>query len=316
MIVLTDHTANIYGVKALLNDFCKTNGLEFFIFQLKDLQNSLQNKQLLKVLDPIKKNKKILFFIVPVSIKIDQTLYDLFEGNILSFGTPATGIDHVDFDFLKKYSIPFFDAQGENKDSVVEYTLSVLPYVIDIEKMIYKEIQIGIVGFGRIGSLLGKVFNDLGFSYIVVDPFVFPNTYQKNLNQLKECDVITFHTSLTKEGPYPTFGMIDLDFLKNLNPNTILINTSRGKIFTSEAYFYAMENFVCAFDVYFFEPPKQIDLNSKKLKISTPHTAGYNWISRFRSVYRILEKFSESFHFTFQKKNRRLFSRSLRNTNF
>lgn len=301
MILLPDHIATIYGVKQLVDDFCKKNHLKYIIYNLNDLHSSLKNQRLVDQLRFVQEIQEILLFIVPASIRIDQTFYDVFERKILSFGTAATGVDHVDYDFINKYSLLFFDAQGENKDSVVEYTLSVLPYVVDIEKIIYREIQIGIVGFGRIGSLLGKVLQNLGFSYIAVDPFVFPETFLQNTHRLKDCNVITFHTPLTTAGPYPTFGMIHLDFLKNLNQNTVLINTSRGKIFTSDGYSYAIQNCICAFDVYPCEPPLDEHLHSQNLKIATPHTAGYNWISRFRSMYKVLEKFAMSFDFELDK---------------
>ncbi|MFN3603470.1 MAG: NAD(P)-dependent oxidoreductase [Leptonema sp. (in: bacteria)] len=297
MILIPDHIFTIWGVDKLIRDFCKINQFDYFVYSLKDLEISLKSKKF--IFDKQYFNSKISLFIVPISIKINQDLYLLFNKNILSFGTASTGMDHVDFKFLEESQIPFFGAEGENKDSVVEYTLSVLPHLIEIKRLLQKDIQIGIVGYGRIGSLLGQVLKDLGFSYISVDPFVFPESYHKDLESLKECDIITFHTPLTKEDPYPTLEMIGIEFLKSLKKTHVLINSSRGKIFSKEAYEYAIKNFLCAFDVFISEPPSKAMLDSKRLIIATPHTAGYNWISRFRSVFRVLEKFAIFFSYQF-----------------
>lgn len=299
MILVPDHILSIYNTKQLLDDFCKINKLNYFIYSLKELEFCILEKKLTQnFLDILNKNTIEIFF-VPVSVKIDQNLYELFYKKIQSFGTAATGVDHVDFEFLKQNSLIFFDAQGENKESVVEYTLCVLPNVINIERLLKKNLLIGIVGFGRIGSLLGSILKNLEIPFIAIDPYVFPESYKNNIKLLKDCDLITFHVPLTIYDNYPTYEMVNIDFLQNLKKNAILVNTSRGKIFSMESYFYAIKNFICAFDVYIKEPPEENFLKSPNLKIATPHTAGYNWISRFKSVYKVLEKFSKYYDYRF-----------------
>ncbi len=292
-ILIPDHSYAIYGVDRLLSDFCKKNHLNYYVYSLKEVKKGILNKDLIDII-----RNPIALLIAPVSLKINQDLFQLFRGNVRSFATPSTGIDHVDLLFLLEYQIPFFDAQGENKDSVVEYVLSALPYVIEEEKLLRKDIVFGIIGYGRIGSLLGKILKDLDFQYLAVDPYVFPNEYKNSLNQINECDVITFHVPLTYDGEYATYQMIHVKYLQNLD-NKIIINTSRGQIFTKEAYFYLLQNFVSVKDVFFLEPPTKELLDFKLLKISTPHVAGYNWISRFRGIFRVLQKFADVFQYKF-----------------
>lgn len=300
MILIPDHTFSIYNTKKLLYDFCKINKLNYFTYSLKELEFCISEQKLTQNFLEIMNKNIIEIFFIPVSIKVDQNLYELFYKKIQSFGSAATGVDHIDFEFLKQNAIMFFDAQGENKDSVVEYTLSVLPYIIDIERLLKKDLCIGIIGYGRIGSLVGSILKNLEIPYIAVDPYVFPESYKKNLELLKDCDLITFHVPLTIQDNYPTYEMINIEFLQNFKKNTILVNTSRGRIFSMESYSYAIKNFICAFDVYIKEPPEENLLNSPNLKIATPHTAGYNWISRFRSVYKVLEKFSKYYNYRFE----------------
>jgi phosphoglycerate dehydrogenase-like enzyme len=298
LILIPDHTYNIYGVEKLLKLFCKKNKLNYYIYSLNSLKHSIKNSQLEKELIGLK-NKNILLFIVPVSISINEKLYHLWENKIHSFATPSTGIDHVNKEFLKKYQIPFFDAQGENRDSVVEYVLSLLPYIIKEDKLLKRDVYFGIIGYGRIGSLLSKILKSLGFNYIAIDPYVMPESYQSNLFNLKYCDVITFHLPLTYEGDYPTYHIMEKLYLNFLQKQHIIINTSRGKIFSPDSYKLFCQRNITAFDVFYIEPPTKDLLNYENLKIATPHIAGYNWISRFRSVFKVLQKFSQYYGYEF-----------------
>ena len=297
-LLIPDHTYSIYGVDKLIDSFCKNNQLQYSVYSLKELKKSIQANQLTEDLREFLIHN-IALFLVPVSNNIKKNLYNLFNKKILSFGTAATGMDHVDFDFLQELKIPFFDAQGENKDSVVEYVLSVLPYVIDTKKLLNRTIRFGVIGYGRIGKLLVNILEKLGFSYVLVDPYVLSEEYKVQLSRISGCDVITFHVPLTYTGEFSTYQMIDKIYLNHLNNHQIIINTSRGKIFSPESYRFLVNQNQCVFDVYYEEPPKKELLIFDNLKISTPHVAGYNWISRFRSVFTVLEKFARHFNYRF-----------------
>ena len=52
----------------------------------------------------------------------------------------------------------------------------------------------------------------------------------------RECDIITFHTPLTRTGEDATFHMVDAAFLSKLRRAPILINTARGEIFDTKAW--------------------------------------------------------------------------------
>jgi len=297
-LLIPDHTFFIYGVDRFIDSFCKINQLKYHVYSLTELKKSIQANQLTEDLKEFL-DHKIAMFLIPVSINVNKNLYNLFGKNILSFGTAATGIDHVDFDFLEELGLPFFDAQGENKDSVVEYVLSVLPYVIDTTRLLNREVSFAVIGYGRIGKLIIALLEKLGFSHIIVDPFVFPEDYQKQINQITNCDVITFHVPLTSSGPYPTFGLIDKFYLNKIKEHQIIINTSRGKIFSLVSYNHIVNQNICIFDVFYEEPPKKELLFFENLKIATPHVAGYNWISRFRSVFTVIKKFAKYFNYRF-----------------
>tara|TARA_Y100000741_G_C18258271_1_gene559715 strand:+ start:2198 stop:3196 length:999 start_codon:yes stop_codon:yes gene_type:complete len=127
------------------------------------------------------------------------------------------------------------------------------------------EHKLGIIGLGRIGSLLAlrmKTFNmNVGF----YDPYVKTGKEKilgiTKFNSIKEltssCDIISINCTLTKE----TNCLIDKNFIKSLNKGSILINTARGKIIRQlDDLYFGIKNKIIAgigLDVLPDEPPKK-----------------------------------------------------------
>jgi erythronate-4-phosphate dehydrogenase len=58
----------------------------------------------------------------------------------------------------------------------------------------------------------------------------------RSLDELVEqCDVLTFHTPLFKEGPYKSLHLADEALIRRLKPGTILINACRGPVVDNAA---------------------------------------------------------------------------------
>ena len=93
-----------------------------------------------------------------------------------------------------------------------------------------------------------------------------------------EADIITFHTPLTKSGPYPTYHMADEQFFQQLPHRPLIINASRGGVVDNMALLQALRDGRVAdavIDTWEGEP----DLNRELLEqvaIGTPHVAGYS----------------------------------------
>lgn len=155
------------------------------------------------------------------------------------------------------------------------------------------EHKLGIVGMGRIGTSLARKMQSFGMSVAFYDPYVargFEKSIRvkrvEDLRALQEFStIISLHCPLTSE----TRGMIDKDFLANLNPNTIFINTARGGLISNlnilnDGLNSGKLSFV-GLDVLPFEPaditeePIREWMNNQKFagRISmTPHTAYYS----------------------------------------
>ena len=98
---------------------------------------------------------------------------------------------------------------------------------------------LGIVGLGRIGTLVTKRVQGLGMKVLAYDPYLSKNRAEDlkvelydNLKQmLVKCDFLTVHTPLTEE----TLGMIGRDELACLPSHAIVVNAARGGIIQEDA---------------------------------------------------------------------------------
>ena len=94
----------------------------------------------------------------------------------------------------------------------------------------------------------------------------------------EECDIITFHVPLYKEGKYKTFHLADEVFFQSLKRKPVIINTSRGEVIQTDALLKALNSRMISdaiIDVWEHEPEINRDLLEKTF-IGTPHIAGYS----------------------------------------
>ena len=112
------------GREEIWSSLCNELGLKLQLYDLKFIRlPKLKDRRL--YLKKICENNTSLL-IIPVSIPINEEYFGNQDISIASFASISTGTDHIDFDFLKKEKIPFFNAPGFNTSSVVEYILVAL----------------------------------------------------------------------------------------------------------------------------------------------------------------------------------------------
>jgi D-3-phosphoglycerate dehydrogenase len=134
---------------------------------------------------------------------------------------------------------------------------------------------IGLIGTGRIGSLVGKYFSGFGAKVIAFDPYASGHGFESaELAKIAaESDLISLHCPLTSENKY----LINDEFLSSTSKKPILINTSRGGLIDSSAVDRALKSGVLAgagLDVYEVEPlPMDDILRSSPNTILTPHSS-------------------------------------------
>lgn len=208
---------------------------------------------------------------------------ELLEGSRVKFIATATiGYDHIDTEYCLQAGINWTNAPGCNSESVAQYLQSTLILLQSMHLKDLHELSIGIVGVGNVGRKVAKIAQDLGIKVLLNDLPREENESTGEFSSLKriaeECDIISFHVPLYRNGKYKTFHLADADFFKSLRRKPVIINTSRGEVIETEALLNAIDQELISdvvIDVWEHEPDINHDV-LKKAFIATPHIAGYS----------------------------------------
>lgn len=227
---------------------------------------------------------------------------ELLEGSRVRFvGTTTIGTDHVDLEWLAQAGIKFSAAPGCNANSVAEYILSVLS--LRAEKLgltDWSQLTVGIVGVGNVGAELARKLERLDFDVVLCDPpradLEEDSEEFVSLEEAMECDVVSLHTPLTREGSHPTLHMIGAAELAMLGEKQLLINAGRGEVIDSAALLERLGQSDApsvALDVWEQEPRIHTELVDR-VWLATPHIAGYSLEGKVQGtemIYRALSEF-------------------------
>lgn len=183
--------------------------------------------------------------------------------NLKILATPATGTDHIDLEAADKLGIKVISLKHEivflrSIPSTAEHTWCLLlallrnlvPAVADVrggtwngKPFVGTELQgktIGIVGVGRLGTIVAKFAKAFGMEVLGCDVKKIPSSVCKQVPfaaLLKRSDIVTLHVHLNPQ----TKNMINAAALKKMKPTTVLINTARGKIVAHTALLKALK---------------------------------------------------------------------------
>ena len=226
----------------------------------------------------------------------------LLEGSKVKFIATATiGYDHIDTDYCQEAGITWTNAPGCNSASVAQYIHSTLLLLEKEKGFTLKNKCIGVVGVGNVGSKVCKVALSLGMRVLMND---LPRADKEGAGQFtdletiaRECDVITFHTPLHKEGMYKTYHLANTAFFNSLKKCPVIINTSRGEVTETSALLSALEKKQiqeAVIDVWENEPDINLEL-LEKVFIGTPHIAGYSADGKANATRMSLESFCRFF---------------------
>ena len=214
--------------------------------------------------------------------------------------TATSGFDHIDFLACEKAAVQVAYTPEANADSAAEHTLALILNLVRsintgdrlIRKHEWKEhlpkthslkdLQLGIVGLGRIGQRVAKLAKAFGMHIVAHDPYVTPETFKQLgveplslIEVLLSSDVITLHVPMTKETRY----LINHQTLEHINPDAYLINVARGDLIDETELAIKMEKGLlkgAALDVFEKEPlPQESRLRSLKNVLLTPHVGAY-----------------------------------------
>tara|TARA_B100000287_G_scaffold188300_1_gene178026 strand:+ start:180 stop:1829 length:1650 start_codon:yes stop_codon:yes gene_type:complete len=252
------------------------------------------------------------------SFILNEETLGRFRGRII---TASTGMNHIDLEYCKKAKILVQSLTKEKSlikslpsTSELAFGLMIsllrkIPqgqdhvanYGWDYEEFMgrqVKDLNIGIVGYGRLGTMMARFCKAFGAKVYIHDPYV-KNVKTHSLEELfDECDVISLHVHVTDE----TRGMINKRLLERSQHDLYIINTSRGEIVEENdivsslknGYLtgYATDVLVDEFDDLKNSPIIQA-MNEGHNIIVTPHVGGMTWEGQNKAYKWAINKMKE-----------------------
>ncbi|MFY9944153.1 MAG: phosphoglycerate dehydrogenase [Desulfobacterales bacterium] len=210
-------------------------------------------------------------------------------------GRAGIGLDNVDIPAASKRGIVVMNTPTGNVVTTAEHAIAMMlalsrniPQATaslregrwEKKKLQGREIfnkVLGVIGFGKIGSIVADRGRGLKMRVIVHDPFVTPEQIEKagfesvTLAELyRRSDYITVHVPKLKD----TVGMIDRGAFAQMKDGVMLINCARGGIVREADLIEALDSGKVAgasLDVFETEPPGVCPLFDTDRVICTPH---------------------------------------------
>lgn len=227
----------------------------------------------------------------------------LLQGSSVRFIATATiGFDHIDTEYCREAGIAWSNAPGCNSASVAQYLMSSLLLLQLIRGKQLQGLTLGIIGVGNVGTKIIQVAQELGMRVLLNDLPRQDKEGNADFNSLQtlaeECDILTFHVPLYKEGKYKTLHLADDAFFRSLKRRPVIINTSRGEVIETNALLNALENNLISdaiIDVWENEPDINLTLLNKAF-LGTPHIAGYSADGKANATRMSLDALCRFFH--------------------
>lgn len=210
--------------------------------------------------------------------QVDEALVKVGR-NLKVIGRGGVGVDNIDIDAASRRGLLVLNAPEANNISAAELAVALMLNAARgvsrsdrlirqgqwDRKFLGREVKgayLGIVGLGRIGSLVSKRAQGLGMTVMAYDPYLTRHRagdlkvelVDDLKEMLKRANFLTVHTPLSDE----TRGMIGAEELACLPKDAVVVNAARGGIIDEVALEAALESghlFAAGLDVYVLEPP-------------------------------------------------------------
>ncbi len=208
----------------------------------------------------------------------------------------GVGVDNVDIPGCSKLGIVVMNVPIANTIAAVELTMTHMmscvrkfPYAhnnLKIDRVWrrqdwygteLKDKKLGIIGFGNIGSRVGKRAKAFEMDIVAYDPYISPSkatdldiAYTNDFEDILSCDIITIHTPKTDE----TKDMIGAEEIARMKDGVILVNCARGGLYNEEALLEGLKSgkiAMAGIDVFDKEPATDHPLLDLDNVTVTPH---------------------------------------------
>lgn len=210
-------------------------------------------------------------------------------------GRAGIGLDNVDIPAATRRGVVVMNTPGGNVVTTAEHTIAM---ILALSRNIprgtsslksglweKKRLQgrevfnkvLGVIGFGKIGSIVADRARGLKMQVVVYDPFVTPERIEKagfqsvSVDELyRTADYITVHIPRLNN----TVGFIGADAFRQMKDGVMIVNCARGGIVDEDALYDAILSGKvagAALDVFQNEPPGDSPLLGLDQVICTPH---------------------------------------------
>ena len=169
----------------------------------------------------------------------------------------GSGIDNIPLEYAKRQGIAVFRAAGANAQGVAELTLGLALaavrhfHLADRQlkggkwvRMLGSELngkQVLVVGFGKIGRLVARLFQAFGSSVSIVEPMEVttePFSRVELATGMRSADLVTLHCPPLPDGR----PLITAELLKYSRRDLILINCARRSLVDENAVSSGLES--------------------------------------------------------------------------
>lgn len=210
--------------------------------------------------------------------KVNEELFEKAK-NLKVVGRAGNGTDNIDLDAATKYGIIVANTPDSNTMSACELTIGMLLAIsrnihtanknlkagiwnrTPLEGIEVYNKTLGIIGLGRIGSLVAVRMRAFGMRVLAYDPYITDERFKRfgvekreNLEEmLQEADFITLHTPKTEE----TIDILSHKEFAAMKDGVRIVNAARGGIIDEAALLKALETKKVAaagLDVHTIEP--------------------------------------------------------------
>ncbi|HEC30277.1 MAG TPA: 2-hydroxyacid dehydrogenase [Gammaproteobacteria bacterium] len=183
----------------------------------------------------------------------DKVAQEISARNVKSIALRCAGFNNVDLEACQKLGIRVVRVPDYSPYAVAEHALALM---MALNRGIHKAycrvregnfslqglmgfdmhgLVVGIIGTGKIGSVMATIINGLGCRVLAYDPVLNTNCsdveYVDLASLYAQSDIITMHCPLNCD----TRHMIDRRALQQMKKGVMLINTSRGAIIDTRA---------------------------------------------------------------------------------
>ncbi|MBN1120214.1 MAG: hydroxyacid dehydrogenase [Anaerolineae bacterium] len=202
--------------------------------------------------------------IIRLGHRVDREMIDAAP-ELKAVVSATTGVDHLDLNAIQERCIDALTLRGETEflrtiTATAEQTWALLLALRrklipaakmgasgewDREQMRGHEMRgstLGIVGYGRLGSMVARYGKAFEMTVLAYDPYVLIDGTVEAVGTLEELcdrsDVISLHVPLNEE----TTHLFDSDLFAHCRPGAVLINTARGAVVDSSALLDALQS--------------------------------------------------------------------------